>query len=397
MTFLLSEFNSGSGTALSGWEKAGFKIEWLCEVNGPARRIQRANGRKCYSLEPIFRKNVDFAVFYVNSNNKKIKKAFDMINEDLPPAFLIESDFPLNNKIVSKYDLISFCLNSAWFFNAHTRIKFYLIGILMNRNPNADSLLNLQDSILKHKKSLPNSVESLIPEIHSNIIVTPFNKNSRAVHSSSRPLPELHSRSGKSLGKYWPHTSDSALLSESKILRNDQVSKICGLNNFIKPSSVSRDLWFKWLGNGLDPGLSNLIGCEILKILNSGNSFVNRKPNLVNIKHDKKIISRTSKISLLCKTENTDEIIQWCDKMNVKLELSPSILIEYCIGFSENTDICFNELCGFTLPKNCVVRIKTRKNQTNKLDDVTWFYDGILFRSKKKLKDLIDKDTCDSM
>ncbi len=397
MTFLLSEFNSGSGTALTGWEKAGFKIEWLCETNGPARRIQRANGRKCYSVEPIFRKNVDFAVYYVSNNKKKIKKAFDMINEDLPPAFMIESDFPLNNKIVSKYDLISFCLNSAWFFNAHTRIRFYLIGILIERNPNQHSLLNLQNSILNQKKSLPNSVISMVPDIHPNIIITPFNKSFRAVHSSSRPLPELHSRSGKSLGKYWPHQSDSAVLSESKILRNDQVSKICGLDNFIKPNSVTRDLWFKWLGNGLDPGLANLIGSEILKILNSGNSLVNRKPNLVNIKQERKIISRKSKVSLLCKSESTSEIIEWCDKMKVNLELNPTVSIEYCTGSSQDTDICFNNLCGMNLPSNCLVRIKTRKNQTSKLDDITWFYNGVLCRSKRKLKEIIENNCCDNM
>lgn len=389
MTFLLSEFNSGAGTALTGWEKAGFKIEWLCETNGPARRIQRANGRKCYSVEPIFRKNVDFAVYYVSYNNKKIKKAFDMINEDLPPAFMIESDFPLNNKIVSKYDLISFSLNSAWFFNAHTRIRFYLIGILIERNPNPNSLLNLQNSIQNQKRSLPNSVSSLIPDIQSNIIITPFNKNSRAVHSSTRPLPELHSRSGKSLGKYWPHTSDSALLSESKILRNDQVSKICGLSNFKKPNSVTRDLWFKWLGNGLDPGLANLIGYEIFKILNSGNTFVNRKPNLINIKQERKIICRKSKISLLCNSDSTNEIIEWCDKMEVNLRLKPTIIVEYLTGSREDTDVCFNDLCGMTLPKNCLVTIKTRMNQANKLDDITWFYDGVLCRSKKQLRDLI--------
>lgn len=390
MTFLVCELYSGSGSALPGWEKAGFKVAWASDPEGPPRRIQRINGRKCHSSAPINRPNVDFFVSYVGQSNQRIKKAYEMIREDNPPVFMIESEFPINEKISSKYDMISFSLNSSWYFTGHTRTRFYLIGVLITRNPDPYSLMKLEESIKKEKVEVQNSVISMADDVGSHFIVTPFNKNFRAIHSSSRPLPELHSRSGKPLGQYLPHPSDSALLSESKMLRNDQITKICGLEGLLKPKGMERSLWFKWVGKSLDPNLANLIGKRVMEILISGKSTVTRKQNLINLKFLKKPICRTSKISLLCKTTDHEEIIEWCKKMDISIEVHPTIAVEYVIGRREDTDSCFNDLCKMKLPEECVVRIKTRLNKKNKLDDIVWIYQGILYRSKKKLKEVLD-------
>lgn len=385
---LISEMYCGLCASTSGWEKAGFKREWLVEPDPIARKISKSNQIACRSAIPFSYRPVDFAVFYCGSNNFRVSCALNLIQTDLPPSFLIESDFKLTD-FPGGYDIAMFSINASKFFVPHARIKEYCFGIRKERNPGGlEALELLVDSIEAHSNEIPMPLFE-VTKCEGHFVVPPRNSLHRAVHSHLRPLPELHSKSGKPLSKYKPHESDSVALSEARPLGVGEVSKICGVSHIKKPEEVDRVSWFKWVGHALDPKLSYIIGRSVMTILQSGSCTNKRKNFILGDQVVTKTCNRNSKMDLLIFGNSSLE--ESCKKLGVNLIGGPHLTVSYTQGTNELADSIFSEISGISLPVGCTCSIKQRKNQTSKLEDISWELMGKTFTSKTNLRSYITK------
>ena len=388
MSYSISEVWSGTGSAIPGWENAGFTVAWISETDGVARRIQKKNGRKCYSNIPTTRNLVDFIVFRVDSSSIKMKKAIEMIKEDLPPAFLIETEKEISPaSLPLDYHLIALNLNASFYFSAHAKIRNYILGFLAKRVPDEELLFALNEKIKQTRRTETISVNDVVDDI-DHFILTPFNRHSRSVHSSTRPCPEVHSRSGHAFNKKMHHPSDSVPIEESKVLGLDIIATICGIPELERPKAMERSSWFKWVGKSMDANLANLIGCEVLNVLKQG-YFKKKKRICINFGIERKNVFRTSKISFII--GELEDFASVCETMGISYSTEPNVTIEYLTGTNAETDRKFNEACKIQIPCDCKVKIKTRSCQLNRLEDITWFYKNKLFRSRKELLKSVDR------
>lgn len=376
--------NCGMGASSAGWRRAGFETEWSVERDPVARRICRHNDLPCRSAEPSNYRPVDFAVYYCGSNWIRVVNSLDAVRIERPPAFLIESDSRVRSA-PEGYDVAFFSLNASRYFVPHARIKEYCFGIRKDRNPGGREALGRFLASVKRCNETPMPLFEVIKS-EAHLILPPKSEAGRGVHSHLRPLPEVHAGGGEALRDYQPHECDSADVSQARLIGTAEIASICGVSHIRKPDDVDRVSWFKWVGQAMDPELSQFIGVAVMRLLESGVCASRRKCVVLGEQPMPRRSKRTSKFEYLIRGGETLE--QSCSALGVTLEAAPAKLATYKQGSgTAQADSIFSSLAGLRLPTGAVSVIKERANRKSKPEDLIWFLDNKRFTSKRELKE----------
>lgn len=355
---------AGSGSCLSGFTRAGFNIVWSQEVDGSARQIQRENDNRSFFRIPQDRERADvlFFVGFRSTDN-------DLLRLDNPRGFLIESE-ELPDLITEDYDLLTVTVNSSRFFSSHARIRNYTFGVKTTENE-APPFVNVLQLLSEHSMDNCRGMSDSCDDLSQNVLITPYRKSGRMVYKSIHPCPEIHARAGKKLTCFEPHPCDSALQSEAKMLREDQLLRILNLTSLKKPRTMTRQCFFKWAGKSLDPDLAELLGRCMKSLIGQENRPATRDP-VIHESYAPQVSFNKSAMAFITGANTPSEAIRAAEGIGIEVVESPRITMRYKQGSVLPTDLIFNQLAGKRLAPGTTTTINERRSKAGGFDRVSF-------------------------
>lgn len=368
----------GAGTCsyLPALEKAGFTVSWKQEFDGIARRIQRENGHSSTFRIPEIRDRVDAMLFFRFGEREK-----QLVALEKPRIFLVESEGTPSLEGLP-YDAINATLNSARFFTAHARTRNYTFCVRTNENPEPD-FDRLLSRLYAEQRRVCYGMRDKCSDVSEFVLIRPSKKGGRSVFKSLHPCPEIDGRATMALREFRPHPCDSALPAQARILREDQMLAILGLEGLKRPRSVSARAFFRACGKSLDAELAFVLSECLLGLL-QGPKGAERDPVMRGV-YEEQTMFRKSAMAFVTGAASPSSVPSLASSMAIDVVQYPRLELVYKHGRNTKTDAVFDELAGTKLLSGMETTIKERKRKTRGFDRVCWAFEHKVFRSKTLL------------